>query len=141
MEIGDELPHPEERKRVTPVTARQKHWQHHLREQLVGEAGSGRGTEHREVRPHPQLPLRLARERRGESADGEARFLRSFSFRYSSSRASSMRQRYIGHRDEKHHKKPRADDDVFIWLAEHGANRRVRTYARHGLHLRRVAAK
>lgn len=30
-----------------------------------------------------------------------------------------------------------ADDDIFIWLAEHGANRRVRTYARHGLHLRR----
>lgn len=31
-----------------------------------------------------------------------------------------------------------ADDDIFIWLAEHGANRRVRTFARHGLHLRRA---
>ncbi len=31
-----------------------------------------------------------------------------------------------------------ANDDIFTWIGEHGANRRVRTYARHGLHLRRA---
>jgi hypothetical protein len=28
------------------------------------------------------------------------------------------------------------DDSIRCWLADHGANRRVRTYARHGLYLR-----
>lgn len=31
----------------------------------------------------------------------------------------------------------RLDEEVFAWLAAHGANRRVRTFARHGLYLQR----